>query len=110
MGGGGARRGTLHIVQAAPSPTAALLRLTDPSHKPLLLHASCLARGARTPAMGALKPAATPAPAPAASREVRCRCLLRRLPPRALAVDLPMSTEGPSGPREAPAAGAERGG
>ena len=45
---------------------------------------------------------ALPAPDPAASRGNRRRCLLRSTLPRALAVDLPISTLGPSGPSEQP--------
>ena len=44
----------------------------------------------------------TPAPEPAAMSGNRRRCLLRRREPRARAELRPMSTEGPSGPREAP--------
>ena len=44
----------------------------------------------------------SPAPDPAASRGNRRRCLLRSTLPRALAVDLPISTLGPSGPSEQP--------
>lgn len=56
----------------------------------------------KTPAMGALKPAATPAPDPAATRDVNCRCGSRNTELRPFATDLPISTLGPSGPREAP--------
>ena len=43
-----------------------------------------------------------PAPEPAAMRGNRRRCLLRRREPRARAELRPMSTDGPSGPRDAP--------
>ena len=44
----------------------------------------------------------SPAPDPAASRGKRRLCLLRRTLPSARAVDLPISTLGPSGPSEQP--------
>lgn len=84
-----------HTARATPSPVASSCRpatQTQPCSLPQ-----------PPPAMGALNPAATPAPAPAAIKEVRCRCLLRRLDANPFANDLPMSTLGPSGPSEAPA-------
>lgn len=91
-----------HAANPPPGPTCW-------PRSPLLLgrdsfcFCSTVSTAKNTPATGALNPAATPAPAPAAIRLVRWRCFERSMEPKPVAVDLPMSTEGPSGPSDAPA-------